>query len=100
MRIFSGIQPTGRKHLGNYIGAITQYVAGQDRSLWSVDYGAFTTTGMGVWTQLPVPNGDASSGRFYIVAHRLPFGSHLLFHSDSNVVRVCSGSRRWRKRLP
>jgi tryptophanyl-tRNA synthetase len=29
--IFSGIQPTGRKHLGNHIGAITQYVAGQDR---------------------------------------------------------------------
>ncbi|HLM85086.1 MAG TPA: tryptophan--tRNA ligase [Solirubrobacteraceae bacterium] len=31
MRIFSGIQPTGRKHLGNYIGAISQYVASQDR---------------------------------------------------------------------
>jgi tryptophanyl-tRNA synthetase len=31
VRIFSGIQPTGTKHLGNYIGAITQYVAGQDR---------------------------------------------------------------------
>ena len=31
MRIFSGIQPTGTKHLGNYIGAITQYVAGQER---------------------------------------------------------------------
>src|SRR6201999_2812515 len=30
-RIFSGIQPTGRKHLGNYIGAIVQYVAGQER---------------------------------------------------------------------
>jgi tryptophanyl-tRNA synthetase len=29
--IFSGIQPTGRKHLGNFIGAIEQYVAGQDR---------------------------------------------------------------------
>ncbi|MFL5846472.1 MAG: tryptophan--tRNA ligase [Solirubrobacteraceae bacterium] len=28
--IFSGIQPTGTKHLGNYIGAIRQYVAGQD----------------------------------------------------------------------
>ena len=28
-RIFSGIQPTGRKHLGNYIGAIRQYVAGR-----------------------------------------------------------------------
>jgi tryptophanyl-tRNA synthetase len=31
MRIFSGIQPTGRKHLGNYIGAIVQYVDWQDR---------------------------------------------------------------------
>lgn len=31
MRIFSGIQPTGRKHLGNYIGAIRQYVEGQSR---------------------------------------------------------------------
>ena len=31
MRIFSGIQPTGRKHLGNYIGAIVAYVEGQDR---------------------------------------------------------------------
>jgi tryptophanyl-tRNA synthetase len=30
--IFSGIQPTGSKHLGNYIGAIIQYVAGQDRA--------------------------------------------------------------------
>jgi tryptophanyl-tRNA synthetase len=30
--IFSGIQPTGAKHLGNYIGAIIQYVAGQDRA--------------------------------------------------------------------
>jgi tryptophanyl-tRNA synthetase len=28
--VFSGIQPTGRKHLGNFIGAIEQYVAGQD----------------------------------------------------------------------
>ncbi len=29
--IFSGIQPTGRKHLGNFIGAIRHYVEGQDR---------------------------------------------------------------------
>ena len=28
--VFSGIQPTGRKHLGNYIGAIRQYVASQE----------------------------------------------------------------------
>jgi tryptophanyl-tRNA synthetase len=30
--IFSGIQPTGSKHLGNYIGAILNYVKGQDRA--------------------------------------------------------------------
>lgn len=30
MRIFSGIQPTGRKHLGNYIGAIEPYVQHQE----------------------------------------------------------------------
>jgi tryptophanyl-tRNA synthetase len=30
MRIFSGIQPTGDKHLGNYIGAIQHWVASQD----------------------------------------------------------------------
>jgi tryptophanyl-tRNA synthetase len=29
VRIFSGIQPTGQKHLGNYIGAIRSWVEGQ-----------------------------------------------------------------------
>jgi len=46
-RIFSGIQPTGRKHLGNYLGAIRQYVAGQDRgdSIYCiVDLHAITVT--------------------------------------------------------
>ncbi len=31
MRTFSGIQPTGSKHLGNYVGAIRQYVEAQER---------------------------------------------------------------------
>ena len=30
-RIFSGIQPTGAKHLGNLIGGVRQYVEGQER---------------------------------------------------------------------
>jgi tryptophanyl-tRNA synthetase len=45
MRIFSGIQPTGSKHLGNYIGAIRQYVEGQERGealLCIVDLHAIT----------------------------------------------------------
>ena len=28
-RVFSGIQPSGRLHLGNYLGAVQQWVAGQ-----------------------------------------------------------------------
>src|SRR3954469_2858616 len=31
MRIFSGIQPTGAKHLGNYVGAIRRWVDDQNR---------------------------------------------------------------------
>src|SRR5687768_10986379 len=29
-RVFSGARPTGRQHLGNYLGAIQNYVALQD----------------------------------------------------------------------
>ena len=31
MRIFSGIQPTGAKHLGNYAGGFRQYAATQEQ---------------------------------------------------------------------
>ncbi len=30
MRVVSGIQPTGNLHLGNYLGAVKQWVAMQD----------------------------------------------------------------------
>ncbi len=32
-RVFSGIRPTGRAHLGNYLGAIKNYVALQDDTI-------------------------------------------------------------------
>jgi tryptophanyl-tRNA synthetase len=35
MRIFSGIQPTGAKHFGNYSGGFRQYAATQERALAS-----------------------------------------------------------------
>ncbi|MDX6503170.1 MAG: tryptophanyl-tRNA synthetase, partial [Gaiellaceae bacterium] len=31
MRVLSGIQPTGAKHLGNYSGGFRQYVATQEQ---------------------------------------------------------------------
>lgn len=32
-RVFSGIQPTGNIHLGNYLGAVRNWVAGQDEKV-------------------------------------------------------------------
>jgi tryptophanyl-tRNA synthetase len=46
MRVFSGIQPTGAKHLGNYIGGFRQYVAtqeGNDAFFCIVDLHSITT---------------------------------------------------------
>ena len=45
-RVFSGIQPTGEVHLGNYLGAVRQWVADQDEhdSIYCVvDLHAMTT---------------------------------------------------------
>jgi len=45
-RLFTGIQPSGASHLGNYLGAQVNYVALQDRyeSIYAiVDYHAMTT---------------------------------------------------------
>jgi tryptophanyl-tRNA synthetase len=46
MRIFSGIRPTGELHIGNYLGAIRQWVKLQDSNecfFCIVDYHAITT---------------------------------------------------------
>lgn len=46
-RVFSGIQPSGTIHLGNYLGAIRNYIALQDRyeAIYCiVDYHALTST--------------------------------------------------------
>lgn len=45
-RVFSGARPTGKQHLGNYLGAIQNYVALQDEYeciYCAVDYHALTT---------------------------------------------------------
>ena len=38
MRIFSGIQPTGTMHIGNYLGAIKNWVSLQEESEGAVIY--------------------------------------------------------------
>src|SRR5262249_27964237 len=46
-RILSGVQPSGKLHLGNYFGAVKQHIALQDEGLcfyFIADYHALTTT--------------------------------------------------------
>ena len=46
MRVFSGIRPTGELHIGNYLGAIKQWIELQDRAdclFCIVDWHAITT---------------------------------------------------------
>lgn len=41
MRVYSGIQPTGTKHLGNHLGAIRRYVEGQEAATAAGDESIF-----------------------------------------------------------
>ena len=80
-RVFSGVQPTGNLHLGNYLGAIVKFVALQERYdciYCVVDLHAITT-----WqepTELPRAN-QARRGRRWCwrpsrPTFRLPAPSH------------------------
>ncbi len=44
MRYLSGVQPSGKLHLGNYFGAIRQHIANQDNAFYFIaNYHALTT---------------------------------------------------------
>ena len=77
MRVFSGIQATGAKHIGNYIGAMRQYVSTQDEGdaffcivdLHSIttDYDPqISTTARSTWPRSSMRSGSIRS------AHALP----------------------------
>ena len=60
-RVFSGIQPTGRKHLGNYIGAIRHYFA--DQALGEAFYCVVDLHASHVPRTRPAARGDAGPRR-------------------------------------
>ncbi|MCL2419327.1 MAG: tryptophan--tRNA ligase [Conexibacteraceae bacterium] len=68
MRIFSGIQPTGRKHLGNYIGALRPYIEWQDRG-----EGIYCTVDLHA-TTVPYEPATLRSGVYDLVATMLAAG--------------------------
>ncbi|PZP10928.1 MAG: tryptophan--tRNA ligase, partial [Sphingomonas hengshuiensis] len=55
MRVVSGIQPTGNLHLGNYLGAIKQWVAMQDEVAKAGGISLFFLADLHALTQPVVP---------------------------------------------
>src|SRR5512135_377383 len=61
-RVFSGVQPTGNLYLGNYLGAITKFVALQDR--YDCIYCVVDLHAIMVWQdpiELPIPTREITA---------------------------------------
>ncbi len=54
-RVFSGVQPTGNLHLGNYLGAVSRWVPLQDQmpTIFCVVDSHAITQGFRIRTSLP-----------------------------------------------
>ena len=109
-RILSGIQPTGSLHLGNYLGALSQWVPMQDTyscNFCVVDLHAVTNTkdhklqqssdGLREWT--------LSSAALYIAAGIDPeksnifVQSHVSAHSELSGLLTCTCPMGWMDRM-
>lgn len=73
MRIVSGIQPTGQLHLGNYLGAIRQWVALQDQVAAKGGDALFFLADLHALTQ-PVVPADLSANTIEMAATLLACG--------------------------
>ena len=89
-RVFSGVQPTGNLHLGNYLGAITKFVALQER--YDCIYCVVDLHAITVWQEpAELPQRDARGDR----------GVHRLRHRSEEAHRLQPepGRRARRARL-
>src|SRR6201993_1161188 len=83
-RVFSGVQPTGNLHLGNYLGAIAKFVALQDRYeciYCVVDLHAITQA-LAVWggpEQLPKNTREVTSA---FIACGIDPTKHIVFNQS------------------
>ncbi|KAF9557741.1 tryptophanyl-tRNA synthetase [Agrocybe pediades] len=88
--IFSGIQPTGILHLGNYLGAISNWVKLQNEALPNDDV-IFTIVG---WHALTLPQNpkELSASRRDMLATLLAFGidpsKSVVFYQEDNQCHV------------
>ena len=79
--IFSGVQPTGEIHIGNYLGAISQFVANQDKydSIYSiVDLHAIT-----VWQDPKTIQSQIHHVLSVFIASGLDYEKNIIFKQSS-----------------
>jgi tryptophanyl-tRNA synthetase len=103
-RVFSGVQPTGNIHLGNYLGAIRNWVAGQaeyDNIFCIVDLHAIT---------LPIDPQELHSNTHKLAALYLACGldtrycklfiqSHVHQHAELSWILECFTPMGWLNRM-
>ena len=79
--IFSGVQPTGEIHIGNYLGAISQFVINQDKhgSIYSiVDLHAIT-----VWQDPKDIQSQIHHVLSVFIAAGLDYEKNIIFNQSS-----------------
>ena len=103
-RVLSGIQPTGSYHLGNYLGAIKQWVAGQDEKdtfICIVDLHAIT-----VWQDPDVLRRHTRQNAALLLAcgidparATLFVQSHVRAHAEACWLLTCVTPLGWLERM-
>ena len=104
MRVFSGIQPTGNLHLGNYLGAIVKFVSLQETSeclYCVVDLHAITT-----WQDPDVLKSNIRQITAGFIASGINYKEHIIFnqskvpfHSEMAWILNCVARVGWLNRM-
>lgn len=103
-RVFSGVQPTGNLHLGNYLGAITKFVALQEN--YDCIYCVVDLHAITVWqdpVELPRATREVTAA---FIACGIDPGKHIIFnqsqvaeHAELAWVFNCIARMGWLNRM-
>jgi len=79
-RVFSGVQPTGNLHLGNYLGAITKFVALQDK--YDCIYCVVDMHAITVWQEPPELSKATREVTAAFIACGIDPKKHIIFNQS------------------
>lgn len=108
-RVLSGVQPTGALHLGNYLGAIRQWVTFQEESISKGDENFFCVVDLHAITMPHDPDelreSTLSSAALYLAAgidpskSRVFVQSHVSAHTELTWLLNCMTPMNWLERM-